>query len=82
MKEDYKFALELERFKQKDSLENKTYYTFLVVLLAISAYFYKRGNYCDFGLSLIVLVFLLVLGEFLIHKYLDKQVEEIERRFK
>jgi len=79
------FQLELERFKQKASWENKMFYTFLVIILSIIII---TLNETEKFLNLRTIIWILVLcaflifGEFLINRYLDNQKDKIVKETK
>ena len=81
MKEQ-EFQLELERFKQKASWENKIFYVVLGFLISVILFYIKQGNVGENGFWwwLGGLGVFLIFGELLINRYLDKQKQKIGER--
>jgi len=74
------FQLELERFKQKATWENKIFYTVLGFLISVILFYIQQGKVGEDGFWCWVGGFgiLLILGEFLVHRYLDTQMQKIK----
>ncbi|MFH1802537.1 MAG: hypothetical protein ABH864_03725 [archaeon] len=83
MKEQ-EFQLELERLKQKASWENKIFYTFLGFLISVVLFYIQQGKVGEDGFWWWVsgLGILLILGEFLVHSYLDNQMQKIKNEIR
>jgi formate hydrogenlyase subunit 3/multisubunit Na+/H+ antiporter MnhD subunit len=79
---EQEFQLELERFKQKASWENKIFYTFLGFLISVILFYIQQGKVGEtsFWLWFGGLGLFLILGEFLIHCYLDTQMQKIKNK--
>jgi len=81
MKEQ-EFQLELERFKQKASWENKIFYTFLGFLISVILFYIQQGKIGENGFLwwLGGLGVFLIIGEFLVNKYLNNQMKNIREK--
>ena len=81
---EQEFQLELERFKQKASWENKIFYSILGFLLSVILFYIQQGKVGSDGFWIWVggLGILLILGELLVHCYLDTQMQKIKNRIK
>ena len=81
---EQKFRLELERFTQKASWENKIFYTFLGFMISVILFYIQQGKVGenDFWYWVGGLGILLILGEFLVHRYLDTQMQKIKNEIK
>ena len=81
MKEQ-EFQLELERFKQKASWENKIFYIFLGFLISVILFYIQQGKVGENGFLwwLGGLGVFLIVGELLINCYLNKQMEKIRKK--
>lgn len=80
--DEKEFQLELERFKQKERWENKIFYSVLIFLLGVFAY-YIEGNKLDgqsFLLWLGGLSLLMLVVEFLLEGYLNTQKEILRKK--
>jgi len=77
---EQKFQLELEMFKQKASWESKIFYTFLGFLISVILFYIQQGKIGENSFWWWVggLGILLILGEFLVHRYLDTQIQKIK----
>ena len=66
---EQEFQLELERFKQKASWENKIFYAFLGFLISVILFYIQQGKVgeTNFWLWLGGIGVFLILGEFLVH---------------
>ena len=78
-KSEKRFQLELERFKQKASWENKIFYTFLGVLISIIFISSESGKFLGIKTIywLLIMAIFLIVGEFLVNKYLDNHKDKI-----
>jgi len=79
---EQEFQLELERFKQKERWENKIFYSILIFLLGIFAY-YIEGSKLDgksFLLWLIGLSLFMLIVELLLEGYLNTQKEILRKK--
>lgn len=81
---EQEFQLELERFKQKSSWENKIFYTFLGFLISVILFYIQQNKIgeTDFLFWLGGLGVFLIIGEFLINCYLDKEKQKIKENIR
>ena len=81
MKEQ-EFQLELERFKQKASWENKIFYIFLGFLISVVLFYIQQGEVgeTNFWLWLGGLGIFLIVGELLVHCYLNNEMQKIKNK--
>jgi len=76
---EQKFQLELERFRQKASWENKIFYVILGFLVSVILFYIQQGEVgenCFWG-WVMVLGLVLILGELAVNCYLKKVKKEI-----
>lgn len=78
---EQKFQLEFERFKQKSNWENKIFFVLLTFIISALTFFIKedRTNECVFWLWLAGLSLALIVGEFLISRYLNIEKKKFEK---
>jgi len=77
------FQLELERFKQKASFENRIAYVLLTAVVGGILFYFQKDNFelIPFMLSLLILAILLFLIE-LINPYLDNEMKKIKEKIR
>lgn len=79
---DQEFQLELERFKQKTSWENKIFYATLGFLISVVLFYIQQNKIgeTNFWLWLGGLGVFLIIGEISISCYLNKEKQKIKEK--
>ena len=79
---EQEFQLEMERFKQKESWENKTFYLFLGLLISVILFYVQENRIGEnsFLYWLGGLALFLIICESLVNCYLDKEKQKIKEK--
>jgi len=80
---EQEFQLELERFRQKSSFENRIAYILLTAVVGGILFYFQKDNFelIPFMLSLGVLAILLFIVE-LINPYLNNEMKKIKEKIR